>query len=107
MSATLLWTSLHFPKICKPLVVYQFYCMALFHSQTRRHMIKANKMKDSIKVKKIINYFNSLYTSDFYRRRLANSEDPNEILHQGLLYLPRPKQYSEKEIQFLFGIYNL
>ena len=22
-----------------PLVVYRFYCMALFHSQTRRHMI--------------------------------------------------------------------
>ena len=27
-------------KICKPLVVYGFYCMVLFHSQTRRHMIK-------------------------------------------------------------------
>ena len=25
-----------FPKICKSLVVYRFYCMALFHSQTRR-----------------------------------------------------------------------
>ena len=24
--------------ICKPLVVCRFYCMALFHSQTRRHM---------------------------------------------------------------------
>ena len=24
----------------KPLVVYRFYCMVLFHSQTRRHMIK-------------------------------------------------------------------
>ena len=29
-----------FPYIYKPLVVYRFYCMALFHSQTRRHMIK-------------------------------------------------------------------
>ena len=29
-----------FPLIYKPLVVYRFYCMALFHSQTRRHMIK-------------------------------------------------------------------
>ena len=29
----------HFPKIDKPLVVYRFYCMTLFHSQTRRHMI--------------------------------------------------------------------
>ena len=26
----------------KPLVVYRFYCMALFHSQTRRHMINKN-----------------------------------------------------------------
>ena len=25
--------------ICKPLVVYRFYCMALIHSQTQRHMI--------------------------------------------------------------------
>ena len=24
------------------LMVYRFYCMALFHSQTRRHMIKRN-----------------------------------------------------------------
>ena len=23
----------------KPLVVYRFYCIALFHSQTRRHVI--------------------------------------------------------------------
>ena len=28
-----------FPKIYKPLVVYRFYCMALFYSQTRSHMI--------------------------------------------------------------------
>ena len=27
------------PKICKPSVVYRFYCMALFHSQTQRYMI--------------------------------------------------------------------
>ena len=26
--------------ICKPLVVYRFYCMVLYHSQTRRHMIQ-------------------------------------------------------------------
>ena len=26
-------------QIYKPLVVYRFYCMALFHSQTERHMI--------------------------------------------------------------------
>ena len=32
----------HYVKllVCKPLVVYRFYCMALFHSQTRRHEIK-------------------------------------------------------------------
>ena len=28
-----------FPNICKPLVVYRFYCMALYYSQTRRHVI--------------------------------------------------------------------
>ena len=39
MYAMLLRMSKHFQKICKPLVVYQFYCMALFHSQTRRHII--------------------------------------------------------------------
>ena len=27
-----------FPKFYKPLVVYQFYCMALFHSQMRLHI---------------------------------------------------------------------
>ena len=26
-------------KICRPLVVYQFYCMTLYHSQMRRHVI--------------------------------------------------------------------
>ena len=25
--------------ICKPQVVYLFYCMALYHSQTQRHVI--------------------------------------------------------------------
>ena len=33
-----------FPEIDKPLVVYRFYCMALFHSQKRRHMI--NELKN-------------------------------------------------------------
>ena len=27
------------PKICKPLVNYPFYCMVLFHNQTRCHLI--------------------------------------------------------------------
>ena len=29
-----------FPKFCKPLVVYRFYDMALYDTQTRRHVIK-------------------------------------------------------------------
>ena len=29
---------LHY-EICKPLVVYRFYCMSLFHSQMRCHVI--------------------------------------------------------------------
>ena len=37
--ATLLWTSKRYPTTCKPLVVYRLYCMTLFHSQTRHHMI--------------------------------------------------------------------
>ena len=39
MYATLLWTSYRFQKICKPLVVYRFYCLALYHSQTPCHVI--------------------------------------------------------------------
>ena len=39
MYAMLLWTSLSFPKIYKPLVIYQSYYMALFHSQTQCRMI--------------------------------------------------------------------
>ena len=31
-----------FPEICKPLVVYRFYCIALYHSQTRRHVKKCS-----------------------------------------------------------------
>ena len=31
-----------FPNINKPLVVYRFYCMTLFHSQTQLNMIKYN-----------------------------------------------------------------
>ena len=29
-------------------MVYRFYCMALFHSQTRRHMINDYNMNESI-----------------------------------------------------------
>ena len=32
-----------FPKICKPLVVYRFYSMAVIHSQTQRHMMSMLK----------------------------------------------------------------
>ena len=37
-----LWTSTHNDVICifNPLVDYRFKCMALLHSQMRRHMIK-------------------------------------------------------------------
>ena len=36
-------------KICKPLVVYQFYCMVLYHSQTLRHVInKLTPLKEQI-----------------------------------------------------------
>ena len=31
--------ALLFPEICKPLVFYGFYCIALFHSQTQCHII--------------------------------------------------------------------
>ena len=37
--AIFLWTSLRFPEIYKLLMVYRFYGMALFHSETRRHVI--------------------------------------------------------------------
>ena len=37
--ASLEWTSKLFLKICKPLVEYRFYCMAIFHSRMRRHKI--------------------------------------------------------------------
>ena len=34
-----------FPKIDKPLAVYRFYFVALFHSQTRRHTCMINLYK--------------------------------------------------------------
>ena len=45
-------------------------------------------------------------------RRLANSEDPDEMphnaaFHQGLHNLLRQKGSSENKIQFLFGNYNI
>ena len=44
-------------------------------------------------------------------RPLANNEDPDEMshyaaFHQGLHCLLKQKQFSEKEIQILFGNYN-
>ena len=33
-----------FLKICKPLVVYRFYCMALFYFQTQRHKCMINNL---------------------------------------------------------------
>ena len=40
MFATSLWRCIHVSKICNPLAVYRFKCMALYHSQTRRNMRK-------------------------------------------------------------------
>ena len=40
MYATLILESYCFLKICKPLVIYPFYCTALFHCKMRRHVIK-------------------------------------------------------------------
>ena len=31
--------------ICKPLVAYRFYFMALYHSQMRRHLIKIKEIR--------------------------------------------------------------
>ena len=35
-----------FPEKYKPLVVYRFYCMALFHSQAQRHSTGISGMKN-------------------------------------------------------------
>ena len=50
--------------ICKPLVVYRFYCMALYHSQTRRHMIKDIK-----------SMFLFLYKVDFLNLKVIESRN--------------------------------
>ena len=42
MYAKLLWTSWRFSKICKPLVVYLFYCMALYHFQINLDITPGN-----------------------------------------------------------------
>ena len=42
MYLPLLWKSLRFPKIYKPIVVYQFYCMALFHSLKAAYSVTMN-----------------------------------------------------------------
>ena len=49
--ATLKWMSLRCPKISKPRVVYQFYCIALYHSQTRRHVINLRSMMIILAIK--------------------------------------------------------
>ena len=46
-----------FPEIDKPLVIYRFYCMALFDSQTRRHMIKKGMLLCETKVKGMTIFF--------------------------------------------------
>ena len=75
MYATLLWTSKRFPKINKPLVVYRYYCMALFHSQTRRHMIKLFPLvlQDCEFLKKCLSIPWTLSTSQAPQQQLASS----------------------------------
>ena len=54
------------------------------------------------------NYPNPLQTSGSLMHTLANSKDQDNVaFHQGLHYLSRQKQSSEKEIQSHFGNYNL
>ena len=53
-----------FPKIDKPLVVYRFYCMALFHSQARRHMINRESY---ISAHVLLNLLNKLGKRDKMR----------------------------------------
>ena len=52
--ATLKWMPLHCPKICKPRVVYQFFCIALYHSQTRHHVINFRSMMIILAIKNVI-----------------------------------------------------
>ena len=37
-------------SICKPLVFYRFYCMVVYHSWTRRHVIKPNRQNKILSI---------------------------------------------------------
>ena len=41
-------------QICKPLAVYLFYCMALYHSKTWRHVIKYNMLFEGPEVLNLV-----------------------------------------------------
>ena len=55
-----------FPKICQPLVVHRFYCMALYRSQTRRHMINKShhKIEDYTSAHISLNVLKKLWKGD-------------------------------------------
>ena len=57
-------------KICKTLVVYWFYCMALYHSQMRRHVITLN-IGQMIKVSTQWAY--TTHLSCWFQRRFVKS----------------------------------
>ena len=44
LSLNIIMNVITFPNICKPLVVFRFYCIALYHSLTRRNVIKMYKL---------------------------------------------------------------
>ena len=44
----------NYAPICKPIVVYRFYCMALYLSQRRRHVI--NKLSNNNRVPEIVGH---------------------------------------------------
>ena len=70
-----------------PLVVYRFYCMALFHSQTRRHMIKSiiNDRRDVFVFRKkgsLIYAWNYYAQRDWSTRSLQVLFLSHDVLHR-------------------------
>ena len=55
----------NFQILSKQLVVYRFYCMAFFHSQTQRPMLNANKMNIFSTKEKFTDYAKFLLITDF------------------------------------------
>ena len=72
-----------FPKICELLVVYRFYCMALFHSQERQHMISRI-------------YFDLIHITDMESKSIIYSIIPQEL---EVLFLNYPYSLKTKSSQ--------